>query len=135
MCQQVAGWLDLPLNYLAKTQKTLDTFVMTGNVTEAIKKIKEESKTLYTFLFNAEALYFGDEIELVLSNETAYKKIATDEGKKYLSELFTNIQGEKLKVVVSKKGNLKERFGKGASIYDLAAKKDILGDKMTIIED
>ncbi|MBO5810426.1 MAG: hypothetical protein J6R32_06320 [Bacteroidales bacterium] len=39
VCQKVAGWLDLPLNFLAKTQKTLDTFVMTGNVTEAIKKI------------------------------------------------------------------------------------------------
>ncbi len=101
---------------------------------EAVKTIKEESKTLYTFLFNAEALYFGDEIELVLTNDLAYSKIGTAEGKKYLSDLFSKIQGEKLKVVVSKKGNLKDRALDGPSILDIAGKKDLLGDKMKIIE-
>ena len=100
--------------------------------TEAVKCIKEESKTLYTFLFNADALYFGDEIELVLSNDLAYNKISTTEGKKYLSALFTKIQGEQLNVVVSKKGNLKNRDGSAPSILDIAGKKDLLGDKMTI---
>ncbi len=99
---------------------------------DAIKTIKEESKTLYTFLFNAEALYFGDEIELVLTNDLAYSKIGTTEGKKYLSDLFSKIQGEKLKVVVSKKGNLKDRALDGPSILDIAGKKDLLGDKMKI---
>lgn len=99
---------------------------------EAIKKIKEESKTLYTFLFNAEALYFGDEIELVLSNDLAYNRISTSEGKQYLAKLFSDIQGEALNVVVSKKGNLKSRDSSSPSIFDIAAKKDILGDRMTI---
>ena len=99
---------------------------------EAIKKIKEESKTLYTFLFNAEALYFGDEIELVLSNDLAYNKISTPEGKDYLSKLFSQIQGKDLRVSVSKKGNLKSRNSSSPSIFDIAAKKDLLGDKMTI---
>ena len=103
--------------------------------TDAIKKIKEESKTLYTFLFNAEALYFGDEVELVLSNDLAYNRISTPEGKDYLAKLFSQIQGETLKVVVSKKGNLKSRDSSSPSIFDIAAKKDILGDKMTIINE
>ena len=103
--------------------------------TDAIKKIKEESKTLYTFLFNAEALYFGDEIELVLSNDLAFNRISTPEGKDYLAKLFSQIQGEALKVVVSKKGNLKSRDSSSPSIFDIAAKKDILGDKMTIINE
>jgi len=100
--------------------------------TEAVKRIKEESKTLYTFLFNAEALYFGDEIELVLSNDLAYGKISTNEGKKYLSDLFSKVQGEQLKVVVSKKGELKDRDYSAPSILDIAGKKDLLGDKMTV---
>lgn len=99
---------------------------------DALKKVKEESKTLYVFLMNAEALYFGDEVEIVLSNDLAYTKIATADGKKYLSALFSKIQGEALKVVVSKKGNLKDRTGGSPSIFDIAAKKDLLGDKMTI---
>lgn len=99
---------------------------------DAIKRIKEESKTLYTFLFNAKALYFGDEIELELSNDLAYTRISTPEGKEYLAKLFSDVQGEALKVVVSKKGQLKARGGAGPSIFDIAAKKDILGDKMTI---
>ena len=103
--------------------------------TEAIKKIKEESKTLYTFLFNAEALYFGDEVELVLSNDLAFNRISTPEGKDYLAKLFSQIQGETLKVVVSKKGNLKNRDSSSPSIFDIAAKKDLLGDKMTIINE
>ena len=39
VCKQVAGWLELPLNYLATSNKVVDTFVVTGNITEAIKKI------------------------------------------------------------------------------------------------
>lgn len=101
--------------------------------TEALKKVKEESKTLYVFLMSAEALYFGDEVEIVISNDLAYNKIATTDGKKYLSALFSKIQGNALKVVVSKKGNLKDRSGGSPSIFDIAAKKDLLGDKMTVV--
>lgn len=102
---------------------------------DTLNRIKQESKRLYTLLFNAEALYFGDEIEIVLTGDLAYDKINTPEGRKYLSELFTSVQGSMLNVVVSKKGNLKQRDGKDVSILDLAEKKEILGDKMRIIED
>ncbi len=102
---------------------------------EALNTIKQESKKLYTFLFNATALYFGDEIELVLTGDLAYEKINTTEGKEYLSNLFSTIQGSALSVSVSKQGNLKQRDGQAASIFDIAAKKDLLGDKMTVIEE
>lgn len=101
---------------------------------EALKLIKQESKSLYTFLFNAEALYFGDEIELVVSTDLAYEKIGTPEGKNYLGNLFSNIQGAELRAVVSKKGNLKRRDGAENPLLSLAAKKELLGDKMTIVE-
>lgn len=101
--------------------------------TEAIKLIKEESKTLYTFLFNAQAYYLGDEIELVLSNNLAYARISTPEGKEYLSKLFSKVQGSALKVKVSEKGK-RANDASAPSIFDIAAKKDLLGDKMTITE-
>ncbi len=102
---------------------------------EALVAIKQESKMLYTFLFNATALYFGDEIELVISGDLAYNKINTTEGKEYLSTLFSKIQGTALRVVVSRQGSLKKRDGKAATVMDIAEKKDILGDKMTVVEE
>lgn len=101
---------------------------------DALSKIKQESKSLYTFLFNAQALFFGDEIELVLTGDLAYEKINTPEGKQYLSALFSGVQGSQLRVVVSKKGSLKQRDGQ-ASVMDIAAKKDLLGDKMTVVDE
>jgi len=101
---------------------------------DALSLIKQESKSLFTFLFNAQALYFGDEVEIVISSDLAYEKINTPEGKTYLAELFSKVQGQELKVVVSKKGNLKMRNGQAANIFDIAAKKDLLGDKMTVVE-
>ncbi len=126
---------DLPKEEIAKAAPHEDNAVKWGKWTDALNRIKQESKSLYMFLFNAEALYFGDEVEIVLSSDLAYDKINTPEGRKYLSELFTNIQGEMLNVVVSKKGNLKQREDGGASILDLAAKKEMLGEKMKIIEE
>lgn len=102
---------------------------------DALNVVKQESKTLYTFLFNATALDFGDEIELVLTSDLGYEKINTTDGKDYLSKLFSKVQGSAMRVVVSKKGNLKQRDGQNASILDIAAKKDLLGDKMTVVED
>ncbi len=102
---------------------------------EALNAIKTESKSLYTFLFNAKALYFGDEIELVLTGDLAFEKINTPEGKQYLSGLFSKIQGTALRVVVSKPGSLKPRDGQGASVLDIAEKKELFGDKMTVVEE
>lgn len=103
---------------------------------DALKLIKQESKSLYTYLFNAKAMYFGDEIEIVISVEHIYEKINTPDGKRYLSELFSKVQGSELRAVISRPGNLKRRDGSGgASIADIAAKQGLLGDKMTVIED
>ncbi len=113
----------------------LENSVKWDKWSDALNLIKKESKSLYTFLFNASALYFGDEIEIVLTSDLAYEKINTPEGKKYLADLFTKVQSAALKVVVSKKGNLKHRDGTENLIADLVAKKDLLGDKMKIIEE
>lgn len=105
---------------------------------DALAIIKDRSKSLYTFLFNAKALFFGDEVELVISSEMAYNKINTPEGKQYLEELFSSVQGTQIKVTVSGKDGLKKQDNSstaGASVLDIAAKKDLLGDKMTVIED
>ncbi len=100
---------------------------------EALGVIKQESKSLYTYLFNAKSLFYGDEVELVIVSDLAYEKINTPEGKKYLSELFSRIQGSHLQVTVSGKDGPRKRDC-GASIFDIAAKKDLLGDKMTVID-
>ncbi len=100
---------------------------------EALGVIKQESKSLYTYLFNAKSLFYGDEVELVIVSDLAYEKINTPEGKKYLSELFSKIQGSQVRVIVSGKEGPSKRDG-GASIFDIASKKDLLGDKMTIID-
>ncbi len=101
---------------------------------DALNTIKQESKSLYTYLFNAKALFYGDEIELVIASDLAYEKINTPEGKNYLSQMFSNIQGSTIRVTVSGKDGPKKRDNSSASILDIAAKKDLLGDKMTIID-
>ena len=72
---------------------------------------------------------------LVLTGDLAYDKINTPEGKQYLSGIFSSVQGAELRVVVSKSGNLKNRDGQTASVMDIVAKKDLLGDKMTVVEE
>ncbi len=101
---------------------------------EALNVIKQESKSLYTYLFNAKALFYGDEVELVIVSDLAYEKINTVDGKKYLSRMFSNVQGSEVKVTISGKDGPKKRDTDTASIFDIAAKKDVLGDKMTVIE-
>ncbi len=100
---------------------------------EALGVIKQESKSLYTYLFNAKSLFYGDEVELVILSDLAYEKINTPEGKKYLSELFSKVQGSRIRVTVSGKDGPSKRDG-SASIFDIATKKDLLGDKMTVID-
>lgn len=102
---------------------------------DALSAVKEESKSLYMYLFNAKALFYGDEVELVIANDLAFDKINTPEGKAYLGGLFSRVQGSELRVTVSGKEGPKERPDSRATIFDITAKKDLLGDKMTVIED
>ena len=115
----------------------IDEAKMWSKWREALTLVKDRSKSLYTFLFNAKALFFGDEVELVIASEMAYKKINTPEGKQYLEELFSSVEGTQLRVTVSGKEGPKKREAEesGASILDIAAKKDLLGEKMTVVKD
>ncbi len=103
---------------------------------EALSIIKNESKKLYMFLFRAQAYITGDSIEIILSNREAYERIATPQGKAYLSELFEKVGGESYKIIVSESGNRLNRQteANSISIADLAKKKDLLGDVMTVTE-
>ena len=103
---------------------------------EALGIIKNESKKLYMFLFRAQAYITGDTIEIILSNREAYERIATPQGKAYLSELFEKVGGETYKIIVSENGNRLNRQteANSVSIADLAQKKDLLGDIMTVTE-
>ena len=103
---------------------------------EALGIIKNESKKLYMFLFRAQAYITGDSIEIILSNREAYERIATPQGKAYLAELFEKVGGESYKIIVSESGNRLNRQTESdsISIADLAKKKDLLGDVMTVTE-
>ena len=41
VCRNVASWLDMPLNFLATSNKVIDTFVSNGSIIDAIQKINE----------------------------------------------------------------------------------------------
>ncbi len=101
---------------------------------DALNIIKNESKKLYMFLFRAKAYETGDAIEIILSNKEAYERISTPQGKEYLSGLFEKISGESRRVIVSEEGSrlAAPTAPSGASIMDLAKKKDLLGDAMTV---
>lgn len=104
---------------------------------EALPVIKNESKTLFAFLYSARVLDRGNVIEIVLKSTVAYDKIATPNGIKYLSELFSKVNESPLSVNVSMEGASDSKNTLGAksshTILDIASKKNILGDKMNII--
>lgn len=102
--------------------------------TEALNEIKKESKTLFAFLYIAQAEICGNDIEIEVGSKLAYDRIATPGGIDYLSKLFSRISGSRLGVKIFIKGQRKNEADKddGFSIKDLAAKKDILGDVMDI---
>lgn len=106
---------------------------------EALATVKAESKSLYMFLFKARVLDKNDVIEIVLEQKFAYERIAKPEGIKYLSALFSRVAGKTVDVRVvmsgvsaTEQGNAKPEPNV-ASIMDLVSKKELLGDKMTII--
>lgn len=104
---------------------------------EALNEIKNESKTLYAFLYNADVCLNGDTVEIEVQGEVAYNRIATPNGIEYLSKLFSRLSGVPLRTKVFIKGKReKEEKETSAelSIFDLAKKKSIFGDKMDIEE-
>ncbi len=103
---------------------------------DALSEIKKESETLFAFLYIAEAKISGDTIEIEVGSKMTYDRIATPGGIEYMSKLFTRVGGRPLGVKVYIKGEKPEddKSEGGPSIMDLAAKKDLFGDKMDIIK-
>ena len=100
---------------------------------EALQEVKKESKTLYAFLYSGKAFLNGETVELELDSQFAYDRIAKPEGIEYLSKLFSRISGRSLKVEPFVMGQREKEEKKDAGIFDLAAKKDLLGKKLNII--
>ena len=119
-----------------ETPKVSTTEIKSGDWehwTEALNEIKKESKTLYAFLYIAEAKIKGNAIEIEVGSQIAYDKIATPGGIDYLSKLFSRISGQLLSAKVFIKGEKPVDEPEGFSIKDLADKKDTFGDKIEII--
>lgn len=102
---------------------------------EALEEIKGKSKSLFGFLYNADAKISSGTVEIEVGSQFVYDRIATPGGIDYLSELFSRVGGQPLKAKIFIKGERREEKAEqnGFSIKDLAAKKDMLGDKMDII--
>ena len=104
---------------------------------EALSEIKKESKSLFAFLYIADTVLKGDAIEIEVGSRLAYDKIATPAGIEYLSKLFSRISGQNLSVKIFIKGERPsedEPDSNAPSIMDLAAKREMLGDKIEIVE-
>ncbi len=101
---------------------------------DALQEIKKESKALFAFLYNAKAYQKGNCIALELGNQIAYDRIAKPEGKEYLAKLFSRVCGENVQVDAYLEGERTQTTEAQNSIFDLAQKKDVFGDKMTIIK-
>lgn len=100
---------------------------------DALQEVKNESKLLYAFMSNAKGFLNGSTVEIELSNQVAFNKIATPQGLEYLSKLFSRISGQNLRADAFLAGERK-KLQEQASIFDLAKKKDLLGDKLHIIQ-
>ncbi len=102
---------------------------------DALQEIKKESKSLFAFLYNAKAFQNGAVIELELENKMGYERIAKPEGLEYLGKLFSRISGGSLQAKAFLKDERQKEAKPKTSIFDLADKKDLFGDTMTIIKE
>ena len=104
---------------------------------EALGEIKKESKLLYAFLYNGNAIKNGNVIEIEVEGKLAYERISTEDGIKYLSKMFSRVAEEPLTARVyikSERQKVEKTEEKiGFSIQDIANKKDEFGDKIDII--
>lgn len=102
---------------------------------EALEEIKSKSKTLFGFLYIADAILNGDTIEIEVGSQFVHDKIATPGGIEYLSELFSRIGGKPLKAKIFIKGERRAEtnIDNGYSINDIVSKSKMFGDKVDII--
>lgn len=104
---------------------------------EALDVIKNSSKMLYMYLYTAAVAEDGDSINIEVASKVAYERVATANGLKYLSDLFSKTAGRQLSAHVFMKGEM-PRSGTAdskpaeASIMDIVSKKDEFGDIINI---
>ncbi len=98
---------------------------------EVLDTVKKISKSLYVYLYKAFVTKEGNVVTVKLPTKFAYDKVATSKGVEYLSELFSNVSKGNLiaKVVYGDEVRVAKP---GASIMDIANKKDIYGDIIKI---
>ncbi len=117
---------------------TAETASAWGFWADALQEIKEESKALFAFLYNAKAYQNGSVIELELNSQVAFSRIATPKGLSYLSELFSRVCGSAVTVKAYMEGARplpkEEKKEPETGILDIAKKKELFGDRMTVIQ-
>ena len=103
-----------------------------------MQKIKEQSKSLFAFLYNAKAYQNGSVIELELNSQVAFGRIATPKGLSYLSKLFSGVCGSTVTAKAYMEGERplpkEEKKEPETGILDIAKKKELFGDRMTVIK-
>lgn len=105
---------------------------------EALDIIKSSSKMLYMYLYTAAVAEDGDSINIEVASKVAYERVATANGLKYLSDLFSKTAGRQLSAHVFMKGEMPQGSAADikpaeASIMDVAGKKDEFGDIINIM--
>lgn len=102
---------------------------------EALEIIKNNSKKLYMYMYKSHVVRTGNFIDIELSIDSAYERVSTADGLDYLSGLFSDVAGEKLRARVFKKGNRPSGdTPHETSIMDLVNKKDKFDDIINVKE-
>ncbi len=99
---------------------------------DALNSIKQKSKSLFAFMVSCKAYQEGDAVRLEFEYNEAYRRVATPDGILYLEQLFSGVAGKSLSVKAIPPGE--EQNSEKGGIFELAEKKSLLGDKMTIID-
>lgn len=104
---------------------------------EVLDNIKSSSKMLYMYLYTGRTVADGDNINIEVASKVAYDRVATANGLKYLSDLFSEMAGRPLIARVYMKGEMpfgaeESESADQASIMDIVNKKNEYGDIINI---
>lgn len=109
---------------------------------EVLETIKDSSKMLYMYLYKCEVEERGNNIIIEVASKVAYDRVATPNGIKYLSELFSKLAGKPLSAKVYMQGESRENEvttedpepaeSQNGSIMDIVNKKDEFGDIINV---
>ncbi len=104
---------------------------------EVLDNIKSSSKMLYMYLYTGRTVADGDNVNIEVASKVAYDRVATANGLKYLSDLFSEMAGKPLTARVYMKGEMpfgaeESESTEQASIMDIVNKKNEYGDIINI---